>query len=75
MVDEDLLATATLIRIVSASVNLEGEVPEQWIACMLNSAPLEIVAATDADHIVGKRVAEKVRAASCWQGRSFTRTG
>jgi hypothetical protein len=73
VIDEDLLATATLILIVGAPVNLEGEVPEQRIACMLRSAPIEVIGSPDAGHFVRNWIAENVCTASCWQGRSSRR--
>jgi hypothetical protein len=57
VIDEDLLAPATLLLVVRAPVNLEVEVLEHGIPCMLCPTSHEIVRSTYAHHLAGHRSA------------------
>ena len=75
VLDEDLLAPATLVFVIGPSIDLEVEVLKYRIASMLCSATLQIVRPPDTDYLAGHRITQKVRTAAHWQGGVLTEPG
>jgi len=74
-IDEDLLAPATLVLVIGASIHVEHEVLKHRVASMLCSPSLQVIRPPDADYLASHRIAEDVRTAAHWHEHDLTGNG